>query len=90
MGSDALVALYAPSQLAPYVSLPSKAGGSTGYYSPTVNSDGTSSWVETAVAGCKFLLSTFARHQLTTSDRHTFPVHPAHDVQEGTDNVRVG
>ncbi|EGP86609.1 uncharacterized protein MYCGRDRAFT_109999 [Zymoseptoria tritici IPO323] len=51
MGSDALVALYAPKQLAPYVSLPSKAGGSTGYYSPTIGTDGTSSWVETAVPG---------------------------------------
>lgn len=46
------MAIYAPSTLAPYVSLPSKVGGSTGYYSPTVVS-GTSTWVETAIAGCE-------------------------------------
>ncbi|EME42524.1 hypothetical protein DOTSEDRAFT_26109 [Dothistroma septosporum NZE10] len=50
MGSDALVALYAPSQLAPYISLPVTAGGSTGYYSPTVSS-GSSTWVVTAIPG---------------------------------------
>ncbi|KAI5358030.1 hypothetical protein Slin15195_G063600 [Septoria linicola] len=37
MGSDAYVALYAPLTLAPYVSLPSSIGGSTGYSSPTVS-----------------------------------------------------
>jgi hypothetical protein len=52
MGSNARVALYAPSVLAPYVSLPSSIGGSTGYYSPTVIS-GTSTWISTAIAGCK-------------------------------------
>jgi hypothetical protein len=51
MGSDALIALYAPLELAPYVSLPATAGGSTGYYSPTVV-DGTSTWVKTAIPGC--------------------------------------
>lgn len=69
MGSDALVALYAPSTLAPYVSLPSTAGGSTGYYSPTL-SDGTSSWVETAVAGytpSEFTQLTTYRDAPTTS-----------------------
>lgn len=55
MGSDALVALYAPKQLAPYVSLPSTVGGSTGWYSPTVSS-GISTWVETAVPGCEYLI----------------------------------
>jgi len=50
MGSNARVALYAPSTLAPYVSLPSTVGGSTGYYSPTIVS-GTSTWLSTAVAG---------------------------------------
>jgi len=55
MGSDARVALYAPKALAPYVSLPSSLGGSTGYYSPTVVS-GASTWIETAVAGCEYLL----------------------------------
>lgn len=65
MGSDALVALYAPKQLAPYVSLPSKAGGSTGYYSPTIGTDGTSSWVETAVPGCMFLMPSVYRRGLT-------------------------
>jgi hypothetical protein len=52
MGSNARVALYAPSTLAPYVSLPSTIGGSTGYYSPLIIS-GTSTWMSTAVAGCK-------------------------------------
>lgn len=61
MGDEALVALYAPEKLAPYVSLPLTAGGSTGYYSPTV-SDGSSTWVETAVAG--YTPSAFT--QLTT------------------------
>ncbi|KAK0787274.1 hypothetical protein LTR02_006467 [Friedmanniomyces endolithicus] len=48
MGSDARVALFAPSPLAPYVSLPSIYGGSTGYYSPTTRSD-ASTWGSTAV-----------------------------------------
>ena len=52
MGSNARVAIYAPSTLAPYVSLPSTIGGSTGYYSGTIIS-GTSTWVSTAIAGCK-------------------------------------
>ncbi|KAK4497634.1 hypothetical protein PRZ48_010287 [Zasmidium cellare] len=50
MGRLALVALYAPSKLAPYISLPETRGGSTGYYSPTISA-GTSTWVETAVPG---------------------------------------
>ena len=54
MGSDARAALYAPSTLAPYLSLPSTAGGSTGYFSPIVT-DGTSSWFSTAVDGCKHM-----------------------------------
>jgi hypothetical protein len=61
MGSNARVALYAPSILAPYVSLPSTIGGSTGYYSPTIIS-GTSTWVSTAIAGYTPLSFT----QLTT------------------------
>ena len=52
MGSEARAALYAPSTLAPFVSLPQTFGGSTGYYSP-ITSDGTPTWVETAVKGCK-------------------------------------
>ena len=51
MGSDARVALYAPSTLAPYVSLPFTVGGSTGYYS-TTNISGTVTWISTAVSGC--------------------------------------
>jgi hypothetical protein len=52
MGSDARVALYAPSALAPYVSLPSTRDGSTSYYSgTTVN--GVSTWIQTAISGCK-------------------------------------
>lgn len=50
MGSEAYVAISAPISLAPYVSLPSTYGGSTGYYSPTI-SDGTRSWISTAVPG---------------------------------------
>lgn len=69
MGSDALVAIFAPKQLAPYVSLPSTAGGSTGYYSPTVSS-GTSTWVETAVPGCTYRVEQRekSRNQLTEVD----------------------
>jgi len=52
MGSEARVALYAPTKLAPYVSLPATRGGTTGYYSG-ITVDGTSSWVETAVSGCE-------------------------------------
>lgn len=61
MGSNARVAIYAPSTLAPYVSLPSTIGGSTGYYSTTIIS-GTSTWVSTAIAG--YTPSSFT--QLTT------------------------
>ncbi|KAF2100796.1 hypothetical protein NA57DRAFT_54868 [Rhizodiscina lignyota] len=50
MGSNARVGLSAPTALAPYVSLPTKTGGSTGYFSPTVVSD-TSTWVSTVIAG---------------------------------------
>ena len=54
MGSQARVALYAPVSLVPYVSLPSTYGGSTGYYMGTTIS-GTSTWINTAVNGCKYL-----------------------------------
>jgi hypothetical protein len=54
MGSDARVALYAPSQLAPYVSLPSSIGGSTGYISTTMV-NGTSTWISTVISGCQYL-----------------------------------
>lgn len=52
MGSEARVGLYAPSKLAPYVSLPTRRGGSTGYHSGTTI-NGTSTWIETAIPGCK-------------------------------------
>lgn len=52
MGDDARVALYAPSALAPYVSLPSTYGGPTLYYSGTTV-DGTSTWISTALESCK-------------------------------------
>ena len=52
MGSNARVAMSAPSKIAPFVSLPSTVGGSTGYYSFYTN-NGTTTWVETAVSGCK-------------------------------------
>lgn len=54
MGSDARVALFAPSTLAPYVSLPSVYGGSTGYYSPTIRSD-VSTWESTAISNCEYI-----------------------------------
>lgn len=54
MGSDARVALYAPSKLEPYVSLPTSVGGSTGYFSTTTK-NGSSTWVETAIFGCQYL-----------------------------------
>ncbi|KAK5681585.1 hypothetical protein LTS10_006118 [Elasticomyces elasticus] len=50
MGSNARVAYFAPSPLAPYISLPSVYGGSTGYYSGTTI-NGTSTWERTAKAG---------------------------------------
>ncbi|KAK5122510.1 hypothetical protein LTR85_004094 [Meristemomyces frigidus] len=50
MGDDARVALYAPLQLAPYVSLPSSFGGQTSYYSGTTI-NGTSTWISTAIVG---------------------------------------
>lgn len=53
MGSDARVALYAPSKLAPYVSLPRSIGGSTAYFS-TTTVNGSSTWVETAISGCQY------------------------------------
>lgn len=54
MGSEARIALYAPSTLLPYVSLPSTVGGSTGYYSTTTDDNGEFSIIETAIAGCGF------------------------------------
>lgn len=54
MGLQARAALYAPSALAPYASLPASRNGSTGYYSPTMIY-GTSSWLSTAVSGCQWL-----------------------------------
>ena len=56
MGSDARVALYASQSLAPWVSLPQTPGGATHYYS-TYTTDGTLTWVSTAILGCKFLTS---------------------------------
>jgi len=50
MGSDAKVALYAPSTLAPYLSLPTSIGGSTGYIS-TTKVNGTSTWISTVIPG---------------------------------------
>lgn len=52
MGDDAKVALYAPSTLAPYVSLPSSANGSTGYYKPTTISGSIVTWDSIALRGC--------------------------------------
>ncbi|KAF2423743.1 hypothetical protein EJ08DRAFT_440803 [Tothia fuscella] len=52
MGSKALVALYAPSKLAPYVSLPSTYRGQTGYFSPFIQ-DGTTTWDDRVKVGYK-------------------------------------
>jgi len=52
MGDDARVALYAGTALPPYVSLPNTVGGSTGYYS-FVTTNGSTTWISTAVANCK-------------------------------------
>jgi hypothetical protein len=87
MGSDALVALYAPKQLAPYVSLPPKLGGSTGYYSPTVASDGTSSWVETAVPGCKLVLNSSLKALTDHTNRYPDTIYPAHNLPQGANNI---
>jgi len=51
MGSDARVALFAPSTLLAYVSLPPTPGGSTGYYSATTDSAGSYSIISTAIRG---------------------------------------
>jgi hypothetical protein len=53
MGDDARVALYAPSTMAPYVSLPTTYGGSTGYIS-TTTINGTATWESTVAPGCKY------------------------------------
>ena len=53
MGSEARVALFAPTVIAPYISLPSSQGGSTGYYSTTTAPGLSTTWVSTAIAGCK-------------------------------------
>lgn len=84
MGSEARVALYAPSTLLPYVSLAATAGGSPTYYSTTTGSDGEFSIISTAIVGCKRCSpSTFGNKQLTQSYRHTRLVHPIHDVSRG-------
>ncbi|KAF2149675.1 hypothetical protein K461DRAFT_215690, partial [Myriangium duriaei CBS 260.36] len=51
MGDMARVALFAPSVIPPYVSLPSSRGGSTGYYSTTSAADLSTTWVSTAIDG---------------------------------------
>lgn len=52
MGDLAMVALNGPTSLAPWVSLPATAGGSTGYYSP-ITISGTKTWGSTAIDGCE-------------------------------------
>ena len=53
MGSEARVALYAPSTLMAYVSLPTKYGGSSTFYSTTTDSNGDISVISTAIVGCR-------------------------------------
>ncbi|KAF1352552.1 hypothetical protein BDV97DRAFT_293131 [Delphinella strobiligena] len=62
MGEDARVALYAPSVLVPYVSLPSTIGGSTGYYSITIF-NGTSTWISTAVSDTPATIAPFTTYK---------------------------
>lgn len=73
MGTNARLALHAPSVIVPYVSLPSTIGGSTGYYSPTSASGMSTTWVSTAVAGCKIRESIRMRETCTDpiTYRHT-------------------
>jgi hypothetical protein len=51
MGDVARIALYAPSTLAPYLSLPKTYGGSTGYISTTTR-NGTATWLSTVIPKC--------------------------------------
>jgi hypothetical protein len=67
MGSDAKVALYAPSTLAPYLSLPTSIGGSTGYIS-TTKINGTSTWISTVIPRCEQRLHV-SSIALPTADR---------------------
>ena len=72
MGSEARVALYAPSTLAPHVSLPdvslpSTPGESTGYYSATTI-NGTATWESTAVAGSKACVYDRQKYATCTQD----------------------
>lgn len=57
MGSEARVALYAPSTLLAYVSLPSTVGESTGYYSTTTDSNGDFSVISIVIAGCTCIIN---------------------------------
>ena len=81
MGTDARVALYAPSTLAPWISLPTDHAGSRTYYSgTTVN--GTSTWVSTAIVGCKWQ-SMGSRCEADTAlrNRHARIAHTTHHVR---------
>lgn len=80
MGSEARVALYAPSTLLPYVSLPSSVGGSTGYYSTTTDSNGDFSVISTAIAGCKCPITPKRRRLLTAEEQThlTFSLNSLH------------
>jgi len=84
MGTNARLALHAPSTIAPFISLPSTIGGSTGYYSPTMVSN-RSTWVSTAIDGCKEMIL-FCRdpHADLRLGRHSIGNHTTHDLSSGT------
>jgi len=54
MGSDARVALFAPSNITPVISLFNFDGGSTGCFSTKIYS-GTSGWTNVSMPGFEFL-----------------------------------
>jgi hypothetical protein len=93
MGSDARVALYAPSQLAPYVSLPTSIGGSTGYFS-TTKVNGTSTWITTVIPGCQCSPSSnvfecLGNIPLIISFRHPYQYHRAHNIWPSANTSRT-
>lgn len=70
MGDNARVALYAPDPLAPYVSLPSSANGSTGYFKPTTTS-GSITWDSIPLSGCTHIDVSLARNRIADDSHKT-------------------
>lgn len=92
MGSDARVALHAPSVLAPYVSLPRTIGASTGYFSAT-KVNGTSTWITTAIDGCTWLdleiPCLYGGRPLTDRFRYAIQDHTAYRLRHSAYESRV-